>query len=243
MPVKDGSWTVKFLTGSDDCSENNTKKVDMDANCLLEIPITRREAHRRGLPERISKLVIYFDLIPCDGKGWQEIAFLLSILNRLQDAQRKLYAQPLGSYLSLDKYSSALSERAIQYVFDGQYTKGSRAKPRVLTAKCDTKEKQEAVLEIFQSDGVAFFLSENYQAGGALEAALRERHNWRVGFFQFRSRGYEEDYLRQVDKYGVFAFYENTKVSLEFLGHKDEILRVFSVAFAPASLRGIKHQQ
>lgn len=84
----------------------------MDANCLLEIPITRRESHRRGLPERISKLVIYFDLIPCDGKGWQEIAFLLSLLDRLQDAQRKLYAQPLGSYLSLDKYSSALSERS-----------------------------------------------------------------------------------------------------------------------------------
>lgn len=156
--------------------------------------------------------------------------YFYSFLNRLQSNHQKLYAQPIGSYVHLDKYIPQLKEHEIRYWFDKPYIQGRKRKPALLTAECDTEQKLIAAFGTFQSDGIVFFLGKDYQPGGRLEETLLARSNWNVSLLELRSGGYEEDYLKAVNNYPLFAFFEDTKLSLDLLGRRDEITRAFATA-------------
>lgn len=202
----------------------------MTPNYILEAPITAKDARRRGLQRQACKLIVYFDALPSGNGDREEITFFSSFLNRLQAKQRKLHAQPIGSRIHLDKYENDLKKNGIAYWVDKTYEEKKKSRPSLLTVRCDTEEKIRAIFSAFNSDAIVFFLAEDFNPGGQLEEKLLSRASLKVSLWEFRSGSYEEEYLKEMEAYGLFAFFEDTKLSLEFLGRKDDILRAFSVA-------------
>ncbi|MBI3595607.1 MAG: hypothetical protein HY203_00455 [Nitrospirae bacterium] len=192
----------------------------MNVNYILEIPITSKDARRRRLPQEISKLITSFE-----GQNKQEqdkaMRFFSKVLAVLQNSHQKFHAQPVGSYLHLDKYVNELKENHISYWFDKKYQETKKRKPILLTVQCDTEDKIRTVFRMFRSDAVVFFLAAEYLPGGQLEATLLKR---RFG------TGYDEYYLKEIDSYPLFVLFENTHLSLEFLGRRDQIMRAFTTA-------------
>lgn len=194
----------------------------MAPNYILEAPITSKDARRRRLPRYVSKLIIAFE-----GARQQEqeraIRFFCETLGRLRDNDQKVYAQPIGSHYHLDRYETELKEEGIRYWFDNEYERGKRKKPNLLTMECDTDAKIRAVFSGFKSEAIVFSLAKQYLPGGQLEKTLAKR---RFG------HGYEEYYLKEIDSYRLFAFFEDGGLSLELIGHRDAILKAFSAALA-----------
>jgi hypothetical protein len=137
-----------------------------------------------------------------------------------------LYAQPITSYVHLNKYEAVLREQDFSYHFDAQYVAGHRKKPTLLWVQCDDPAKIEAVFSTFgvsQTEAIVFFFKDAQSDDAPLEASLMKR---RYG------AGYETAYLQHTGRYPLFAFFENSRFSLELLGRTDFILRAFSIARA-----------
>lgn len=198
-----------------------TTSAPLEPYYIVELPIARKDAQRRGLPRQIGKLLAAFETGGNKQAAESALDFFAELLASLLGATRQLYAQPIGSYRHLDWYRPRLDDGGFRYWFDAQYEAGKRRKPTLLTVECGTAQATRSAFRLFSSEAIVFFEGEPLSFRRTLEPILlagRSRAN------------YEADYLRAVNEHAFFAFFEDTKLSLELLGIRTEVLRAFSLA-------------
>lgn len=192
----------------------------MHVRYSLQIPVDAKWAKRYRLPSDISVLTMSCGESKTDRQG--AIRFFSRVLDRLQDQQRRLYAQPMVSWIPLEDYRQEFSESGIRLHFDRPYSDGVTRHASVLTIECDSEEKIRTVFERLKSEKSVFLLSEQHEPGSELERALAG-----VG----RARD-ESHYLAHTDRYGAFWVFDDSCLWLSGYGKRGDILRTLSTAFS-----------
>ncbi len=166
----------------------------------LDIPLSPKEAKKRGICQKVSRLLIEAD---------SEI-FARIILNSCPK-NKTVFINAVGSFLSTDKLSAALAGKGIEIIQDIEF----------VSAK--NKESINNVFSRWKAEVLVAFIADRNIAKNIFASLNRLQPKW----WKYTNEGYESPYLRQLKLADPFFFYSPTLSVLEVFGNKTSVMDCF----------------
>lgn len=176
---------------------------------LLEVPLSRKEAHTRQLPETVGKLVLYA-VEKTKEERTHNMIRLAQWLMRWVETGETLYASPIVPFLSDKKMANFLASSGLE-------ADTVRMDAQTYLIRCSSENAIVSILLCCTSEAIVFMTdTDGCSANETLAAVDRYVDDY---------RGYETPFMSRLDAHGGFFFFAETHESLEVLGTEGFIRR------------------
>jgi hypothetical protein len=182
-------------------------------NYKLELPIEPKDAKRRSLKNDLAKLLIGID--KTTGNKEDIYAKFAELIYSFCEPNQIVLMQPIRSFSSLKDYKMALDKYNVVYRFDSEYVQAKTTNPKVLTIECSQGKEVAEMFKVIQAEAIVFFPAQSGETNLSLEKKVSRSS----------SLYYENAYMEEIEKYGVFTFFAESHMTLELLGLQSAILK------------------
>lgn len=176
----------------------------MDNSLILEVPINRKDAKRRGIDESLCRLLLYLD------EGIDDYhLFAAKLIELNKPTNDEICIVPYGAFKEL----SELNIQEEDYSYDSQLH------------YCIVRniESLSTILKEWEAEGLVFFYCNEKICADLIDKIRSSEPK----ILELSKSGYEIPFLKQVDICELFLFYSMSRSAFELIGNKISIMNFF----------------